>query len=126
MNYLTFLLIVLAGIAGLYIGVIGFRKYTNITRTSEKVSVLQIIKIATRFGVSSSLVFFAIMIFAGVLNNEYIWSLQKIGGAILASLFLGVIAMLGAAYQIYTTVVFRDMLIRKYREKDKSDNHNGY
>lgn len=125
MNYLTFLLMVLAGIAGLYIGVIGFREYTNKTRTSEKVSVLQIIKTATRFGMSSSLVFFAIMIFAGVLNNEYIWSLQKIESAILASLFLGVIVILGAAYQIYTTVVFRDMLIKKYKKKDKSENHNG-
>jgi hypothetical protein len=83
------------------------------------VSVLQIIKIAARSGLSSSLVFFAILIFAGVLDEEYIWSLQKFGGAILVSSILGVIVILGETYQIYTTVLFRDMLIRKYKGKGK-------
>ena len=97
MYYFAFLIIFLAGIGGLYLGIVAFRQYTNITRTAEKVSALQIIKIAARFSVSSSLVFFAMMIFAGVLNRESIWSLPKIGSAILASLLLGVIVILGVA-----------------------------
>lgn len=125
MYYFSFLILFLAGISGLYLGVVGFREYTNITRTAEKISTLQVIKIATRLGMSSSLVFFAIMIFGGVLNEEYIWNLQKLGGSILVSLLLGVIVILGGAYQIYTTVVFRDILIKKYKEKDKPENHNG-
>ncbi len=119
MYYFAFLVIFLAGISGLYLGVVGFKEYTNITRTAEKLSVLQIIKIAVHFGISGSLILFTIIIFAGVLDETYIWSLQKIGGAILVSLIPGIIITLGATYQIYTTVIFRDMLIRKYREKDK-------
>jgi len=125
MYYFAFLIIFLTGISGLYLGVVGFKEYTNITRTAEKVSALQIIKIAARSGVSSSLVFFAFMLFAGVLEKEYIWSLPKFGGAILASSILGLVVTLGETYQIYTTVVFRDMLIRKYKEKDKPENHHG-
>lgn len=119
MNYLTFLLIVLAGVPGLYIGVIGFREYTNITRTVEKVSVLQIIKIAVKFGIATSLIFFATISSASLFDSEYIWSLQNFGGPILVALILGVIVTLGGVYQIYTTVIFRDLLIRKSQEKDK-------
>ena len=124
MYYFSLLIMFLAGISGLYLGVVGFREYTNITRTTEKISALQIIKIAARLGVSSSLVFFSIVTIGGVLDEEYIWSLQKFGGAIFVSSILGVIVTLGGAYQIYTTVVFKDMLIRKYKEKDNSENHN--
>ena len=119
MNYLTFLLIVLVGIPGLYIGVIGFREYTNITRTAEKISVLQIIKIAVQFGIAGSLIFFATISSASLFDSDDLWSLQNLGGAIFVALILGVIVTIGGAYQIYTTVIFRDMLIRKYREKDK-------
>jgi hypothetical protein len=115
----------LAGITGLYIGIIGFREYTNITRTAEKVSILQIIKIAVQFGIASSLVFFATISSASVFDTEYVWSLQKLEGAIFVSLIPGVIVVLGGVYQIYTTVIFRDILIRKYRGKDKPENHNG-
>ena len=125
MYYFGFLITLLAGISGLYLGVVAFREYTNITRTAEKVSVLQIIKIAARFGAAGSLIFFATIISASVLDEKYIWSLQKIGGAILVSLIPGIVIILGGAYQIYTTVVFRDLLIRKYKEEDKSENHNG-
>ena len=125
MYYFAFLLVLLAGISGLYVGVVGFREYTNITRTADKVSVLQIIKIAVQFGIASSLVFFATISSASFFDPEYVWSLQKVGGAVFVSLILGVIVTFGGVYQIYTTVIFRDILIRKYREKDKSENHNG-
>lgn len=125
MHYFGFLMILLAGISGLYLGVVAFREYTNITRTAEKVSVLQIIKIAARFSVAGSLIFFATIISASVLDEKYIWSLPKIGGAICVSLIPGIVIILGGVYQIYTTVVFRDLLIRKYKKKDKSKNHNG-
>ena len=125
MHYFAFLLVLLTGISGLYVGVVGFREYTSITRTAEKVSILQIIKNAAQFEIASSLVFLATISSASLFDPEYVWSLQKIGGAIFLSLILGVIVTLGEVYQTYTTVVFRDMLIRKYREKDKSENQNG-
>jgi hypothetical protein len=116
MNYLTFLLIVLAGIPGLAIGVIGFRAYTNLTRTTEKISVLQIINIAVQFGIAGSLIFFATISSASLFDSEYIWSLQNLGGAIFVSLIPGIIVTLGGMCQIYTTAIFRDILIRKYRK----------
>ena len=124
MNYFSLLLMILSGIVGLYVGTVGFRGYTNITRTAEKVSILQIIKIAVHMGIASSLIFFATISFTGLFDPGYVWNVQNFGGAIFVSLILGVIVTLGGLYQIYTTVIFRDMLIRKYREKDKSKNHN--
>src|SRR5215213_2236567 len=124
MFYFSLLIIALSGISGPYLGMLGFREYRSISRTANKVSALQVIKIATILGISSSLVFFAIMIFGGLIGEEYIWSLQKLSGSILVSLIPGVIVTVGAAYQIYTTVIFRDMLIRKYKAKDKSEHRD--
>jgi hypothetical protein len=117
MNYFSLLLMILSGIVGLYVGVVGFRECTNITRTAEKVSILQILKIAIQLGIASSLIFFATLSSASLFDPGYSWSLQKIGGVIFLSLILGVIVTLGGLYQIYTTVIFKDMLIRKYRKK---------
>jgi hypothetical protein len=123
MNYISFLIIFLAGISGIYLGIIGFREHSNIIRTAQKVSVIQIIKIATQDGVSTSLIFFAIIAFAGILDKGYIWSLQKFWGAVFVALMPGVIVTLGGVYKIYTDVVFRDILIKKYKDKDESKNH---
>jgi hypothetical protein len=108
MYYFNFLVIILAGISGLYLGIFSFGEYTNITRTADKVSISQIIKMAARFGVSSSLVFFAIMLFGGVLEKDYIWNFQNIAGTLFISSILGVVVIIGATYQIYTTALFRD------------------
>jgi hypothetical protein len=64
---------ILSGIAGLCIGVVGFRGYTNITRAAEKVSILQIIKIAVQMGIASSLIFFATISSIGLFDLGYIW-----------------------------------------------------
>ena len=111
----------LAGIGGLSLGVIGFKNYRNITITSEKVSVIQIIKIASFFGVASTLVFFAVILSISVFDEKYVWSLQRFGGAILVSLIPGLLTTLGGIYQVYTTVRFRDLLIKKYEEKNKRE-----
>lgn len=120
MFWLNFLILLLAGIGGLYLGVVGFRKYRKITATDEKVSILQIIKIAACFGGAGSLIFLGIINFASLIDEEYLYSLQSIGNSIIICLILGFLITLGALYQIYTTVVFRDMLIRTFKKKDKS------
>jgi hypothetical protein len=124
MFYFSLLVVCLSGISGLYLGVLGFREYRRITRIADKVSILQVIKIAAMLGISTSLVFFAIMTFGGVISNDYMWSLPKLGASIVVSLILGIIVTLGGMYQIYTTVVFRDVLIRKYKAKDKPENRS--
>jgi len=86
MNYFAFLLMILSGIIGLYAGVVGFKEYTNITRTAEKVSILQIIKIAVQMGIASSLIFLATISSTSLFDPGYIWSLQKFGGAIFVNL----------------------------------------
>ena len=116
----------LTGIIGLFIGIVGFREYTNLTRSDEKVSVLQIIKIAVEHGIASGLIFFAIISSGSLFDPEYVWSLQNFGSALFVCLILGVIVTIGVVYQVYTTVVFRDMLIRKDRKKNKSENHNSF
>jgi hypothetical protein len=64
------------------------------------------------------------MWFGALIDNEYVWTLPKLGGSILVAGILGVIVALGSAYQIYTTAVFRDTLIRKFQGKDKSEDRN--
>jgi|SRR5687768_10837512 len=117
--YFILFIIFLAGMGGLYLGVMGFRNYQNITITAEKVSIMQIIKIASSFGATGTLVFFAVILSASIFDEKYIWSPQRFGGAILVSLILGLFITLGGIYQVYTTVIFRDLLIKKYREKNK-------
>jgi len=114
-------IIFLAGASGLYIGIVGFRDYRNITITAEKVTVMQIIKISSYFGVASTLVFFAAIMCGGLFDKEYTWSLQRFGSAVLVSLFLGLINTLGGMYQVYTTVIFRDLLVKKYKGKAKKE-----
>ena len=122
MFYFSLLVVCLSGISGLYLGVLGFRDYRRITRTADKVSGLHVIKIAAMLGMSTSLVFFAIMIFGGVIGKDNMWSLPKLGGSIVVSLILGIIVTLGGMYQVYTTVIFRDILVRKFKAKDKPEN----
>jgi hypothetical protein len=118
MNYFIFLLTVVIGILGVSFGIAGFTRYTNITRTANKVSLLQIIIPAVQSGIASSLTFLAIISSLSLFDSEYIWDLQKIGGAIFISLTLGAFVTVGGIYQIYTTVHLRDTLIRKDRRKD--------
>jgi hypothetical protein len=120
----SFLIIGVSVIGGLYLAMFGLGGYRTITQSANKVSVRQIISIAAYLGGSSSLIFFAIMIFGGVLDKEYMWSFQRLGGSIVISLIVGVIIMLGGAYQIYTTVVFRDLLIRKYKARNEPEDYD--
>ena len=119
--YFILFIAFLAGIGGLYLGAIGYKNYKNITITAEEVSVMQIIKIASSFGGASTLVFLALIISMSVFDEKYIWSLQRFGGAILVSLIPGLLTTLGGIYQVYTTVIFRDLLIKKYKEKNKRE-----
>lgn len=124
MNYFIFLPTVVIGVLGVSFGIAGFTRYTNITKAANKVSLLQITIPAVQFGTASSLTFLAIISALGLFDLEYIWNLQKLRGAIFISLALGAFVTLGGIYQIYTTVLLRDMLIRKYRGKDVSESCN--
>jgi hypothetical protein len=119
--YLILFISFLAGVGGLYLGIIGFKNYQNISMTAEKVSVMQIIKIASSFGVASTLVFFAFIVSTSAFDEKYVWSLQKFGGAILVALIPGLLTTLGGIYQVYTTVIFRDQWIKKYNETSKRE-----
>jgi hypothetical protein len=124
MNYFIFLLTVVIGILGVSFGITGFTRYTNITRTANKVSLLQIIIPAVQSGIASSLIFFAIISSLSIFDSEYIWDLQKLGGAIFISLTLGTLVTAGGINHIYKTVILRDMLIRKYRGKDVPERYD--
>lgn len=124
MHYLSILLMVLGGALGFYIGIAGYRKYIHITRTAERVAILQILGVAVRFGIAGSLIFFTTISFVSARSPEYIWSFQSLVRAFLVSFIPGIIITLGTVYQVYTTVIFRDMLIRKYKERDESESRD--
>lgn len=121
MHYLSILLMVFGGALGLYIGIAGYREYVHITRTAERVSVLQIIRVAVRFGIAGGLIFLTTTSFVSARSPEYVWSLQSLARAIFVSFIPGIIITLGTAYQVYTTVIFRDMLLRKYKKRDETE-----
>jgi len=124
MNYFSFVFVSLATILGIYAGVIGFKEYASITKSTEKLSFSRTVKTATLFGLGAALILFSIILFAGVLEENYVWSFSKIESAVFLSVILGSIVTLGTVYQIYTTVIFKDRLISKYKEKDNPENHN--
>ncbi len=123
MSYIKFVFVSLASLLGVYVGISGFKEYISINKTAKKISFSRIVKIAVFFGLAAALILLAIILFAGVLQGNFVWSFSKIGSAVFLSLILGSIVTLGTMYQIYTTVIFRDMLINKYKEKDNSENH---
>jgi hypothetical protein len=120
--YFTLLITLLAGMGGLYFGAVGLRDYSRITISANSVSLRQIIKISAYLGIASTLIFFVIITSMSIFDEKYVWSLQKFGGAVLIALIPGFVVTLGGLYQVYTTVKFRDLLIKKQKEKAKKSN----
>ena len=115
--YFILLIILLAGMGGLYFGTVGFTDYRNITIGANKVTYRRILKISAYLGIASTLLFFAIITSMSILDQKYVWDIPKIVVAIFVSSIPGLIVTIGALYQVYTTVKFRDLLIKKYKEK---------
>ena len=122
--YINLLITLLAGIVGFYFGMVGLRDYRNITTNAEGVNLRHIMKISTYLGISSTLLFFAMIAFMSILDLNYVWNLQRFIGALLISSGAGLVVTLGSLYQVYTTVKFRDLLIKKYSEKAKKNTNN--
>ena len=115
--YFKLSITLLAGIAGLYFGTVGLRDYRNITHSAASVTFRRIMKTTAYLGIAGTLVFFALIAFLSILDENYVWNAQKFSGAILISSILGLVITLGGLYQVYTTAKFRDLLIKKYSEK---------
>jgi nucleoside recognition membrane protein YjiH len=119
--YLILLTAFLAGISAFLVGAKGLKDYTHITYSAEKVTIKEIIKISAFLGMASMLGFFALILSVSIVDETYAWNFQKLVSAISVSLFLGLIVTLGGLYQVYTTVKFRDLLIKRYNPKSKEN-----
>ena len=65
-------------------------------------------------GIAGCFSFFALIIFFGMFFERKLdWTPQSILGLLGISLAFGAIGFIGSLYQIYTTVKFRDLLIKK-------------
>ena len=119
--YSVLLTSVLAGISALLVGAKGLRDYSHITHCAEKVTLKEIIKISAFLGMGSMLGFFALVLSMSIVDETYIWDFQKLINAISVSLLVGLIVTFGGLYQVYTTVKFRDLLIKRFGPKSKEN-----
>jgi hypothetical protein len=105
---------VILGVVGIYLGLYAFRGFTNIVHSVKPVSISYIVKLSSLWGISSCFSFFALISVFGTLTEENPnLSLQSLFALVGVSVVLGLFVFLGSLYQTYTTVKFRDLLLRK-------------
>ncbi|HJR78514.1 MAG TPA: hypothetical protein VJ821_00490 [Anaerolineales bacterium] len=114
------IIVFLLCLGGIYLGGVAYREYRHITISNDTVSMKKLIGISALFGVSSTLLFLGIILMMGVVDENYIWSIQKFLGAILVSIIPGAVVTLGSMYQIYSTIKYRDTLMSSLRKRNSS------
>lgn len=116
----SIIVVLILCLGGLYIGAKAFKAYRYITVSNEAVSLKELMKISAFGGASSTLLFLGIVVVMGIIDKNYIWSIQKVLGAIVVSLIPGVITTLGSMYQLYSTIKYRDALMDSFKKESKS------
>lgn len=113
MVYIILIVSLVFGLIGISIGLYTYRKYTFIVHSVKPVSFVSILKLAMLMGISGCFSFFALIAFFGtILERKSDWAPQSISGLLVVSLIFGAIGSVGSLYQIYTTVKYRDLLIK--------------
>jgi hypothetical protein len=112
--------VLIIGLGGLYVGVVAYKAYSYITVSNDAISLKELVKISAFAGVSSTLLFLGIILVMGIIDGNYVWSIQKVFGAIVVSLIPGVITTLGSIYKVYSTIKYRDMLMNFLTKRSKS------
>jgi hypothetical protein len=111
------LISLMLGSLSIYLGFVSYRKYVDITRTENSISIGKIVMLSLLFGVSSGLFFFALVSISGtVAENKTNWSIEELLGLVGISAVIAVIVLLGSVYQITTTIKYRDHLNKKYKD----------
>jgi hypothetical protein len=118
MLYLIIFISLIIGILTIYLGVSSYRQYSEITHTTDPVSLGQVILLSVKFGVAFWLFTFLLFLILGIFSEDKTrWSFAEMIGVLGLSSIVGLIVTLGSFYQIITTIKYRDHLVKKYKVK---------
>jgi hypothetical protein len=107
-------LFVVFAMIGLGSGWISFRKYSNIINSVHPIPIVSVVKLSALMAVAACFVFTALITIGGSLaENKQEWNIQELFGVLAISFFVGLVVFLGSMYQIYTTIKYRDLLIKR-------------
>lgn len=113
MNF-SVLLFILLGVIGLGCGLYSIREYSGIIKSIKPISISHVLKLSTLIGLSSCLSFFALITLLGtIVEKKITWSSNEVLGLLVVSVIVGVVVFGGSVYQIYTTIKYRDLLVKK-------------
>ncbi len=119
MFYLVIALLIVVLTMGISLGVYSIRNsrsiYYGVPSTRQKRLVN-----ACSTGLSASMLLMSLILFAGLLDHKYIWSIEKILLITLFSLIPGVIVTLGTIWGFFIVNVYRNKVITKiiYKKKE--------
>lgn len=99
---------IVTGIAGVYFGVLGFKKFTYIVKQS--VPLWSLVKISLIAGVSGEMLFFSIIMIMASLDTEYIWTILSILDALLISLIPATLITIGSFIQAIMITGYKQIL----------------
>lgn len=117
MSLMPAMFIFLTGLGSIYSGYLGYKNYRQIIMTREKVSILKILRISIQYGLASTLIFFALVVAIGIIDDGYRWSTKSLVSSLVVSSLAGSITFLGSIYQVHTTLKYRDLVIRYLKRK---------
>ena len=81
----------------IFLGLKAYKEDRNLNLSSEEVSIQKIVRIAAFYGASTCLLFIAMIMTGGVLEGNFVWSIEGISGTVLVSIVLGIVVTIGSA-----------------------------
>lgn len=117
MRFFSLILAVITGSSGLYLGMRAYMNFVNMTRGEMPPGGL--VKNSIIAGGCGFLIFFAIIMTMGFLDETYVWTTDKFYGAIGFSLIPGVLVTIGSFIQSVMITGYKNILHDYLRQKDK-------
>jgi hypothetical protein len=118
MLYFVIIVSIIFGAIGIYLFYYTYRQHANITKAAEPLPISQVLKISLLTGISSVLLFYALVTIGGTIaENKTNWSFQELISVGVFSAVIAVFVFLGTIYSLILTVKYRDHLTNKYKAK---------
>jgi hypothetical protein len=111
-------IILLTGFAGIYLGFRAIKNYGYITK--GEISFRYLVLSSVTAGGAGILIFFSIILVMSLLDVTYVWTIDKLLGAIVVPLILGVVITIGSFVQAIMITRYRRMLLDVLKGNDKN------
>lgn len=116
----SLLLFAVLFVIGILTGGFYFKKYTDIVNSISPIPFFKIVTTSVLIASSCFFIFIGLItIGISLSEDKQVWLIQELVALLVISGIVGFVVFLGSVYQIYTTIKYRDMLIRKKVIKGK-------